>query len=91
MIAERKSSFARIRMEYIPPSREEGSTFGPRYDLSLGQPYAGGGLGGPSFRVFVVKRGDRDRANKVTGANAGGSPQLPIRTRGAARVAQFSR
>src|ERR1051326_1203276 len=29
--------------------------------------------------------------NKVTGANAGGLPQLPIRTRWAARIAQFRR
>jgi len=30
-------------------------------------------------------------ANKITGANAGGSRQLPMRTRWAARVAQFCR
>jgi hypothetical protein len=29
--------------------------------------------------------------NKVTGANAGGPRQLPMRTRWAARVAQFGR
>ena len=29
--------------------------------------------------------------NKITGANAGGPRQLPIRTRWAARVAQFCR
>ena len=29
--------------------------------------------------------------NKITGANAGGSGQLPMRTRWAARVAQFWR
>ena len=30
-------------------------------------------------------------ANKITGANAGGRRQLPLRTRRAARVAQFWR
>jgi hypothetical protein len=30
------------------------------------------------------------KPNKVTGANAGGPRQLPMRTRWAARVAQFS-
>jgi hypothetical protein len=33
----------------------------------------------------------RGPLNKITGANAGGPPQLPIRTRWAARVAQFGR
>ena len=32
-----------------------------------------------------------NRLNPLTGANAGGSRLLPIRTRSAARVAQFSR
>jgi hypothetical protein len=34
---------------------------------------------------------DMRTPNKVTGANAGGRRQLPIRTRRAARVAQFCR
>lgn len=29
------------------------------------------------------------RPNKITGANAGGLPRLPIRARSAARIAQF--
>jgi hypothetical protein len=34
---------------------------------------------------------DDTKANKITGANAGGPRQLAMRTRWAARVAQFCR
>jgi hypothetical protein len=30
-------------------------------------------------------------SNEITGANAGGAPQLAVRTRRAARIAQFQR
>ena len=40
---------------------------------------------------MVVLISPMKEANKITGANAGGPRQLPMRTRWAARVAQFHR
>jgi len=41
--------------------------------------------------LLVWQNGRLERANKITGANAGGPRQSPVRARWAARIAQFWR
>jgi hypothetical protein len=52
---------------------------------------AGGGVYAAGYWVLDSREMKTRTPNKVTGANAGGPRQLPIRTPQTARVAQFCR
>jgi len=74
----------------VAPERER---VGAGWLLVAGWPEsaAGSGTAESSVAQPFVSRGRGRMPNKITGANAGGPRQLPIRTRWAARVAQFGR
>lgn len=71
MTAEKKFSFGMFHMKWAYPNGSSGALRGTRYDLRLGEPYSGGSIGGPSFRIVVVQSGDRNWANEELIALAG--------------------